>query len=682
MSSAVTQPPRWAQRERSPPSRASTPEEAAWLVAIPCALLMLAAIVLLGPPLAEVLLPPPGITFFPELMFVPEPTEQARFMIALLGPVVLSAAVLLASRRPMRLTPRAEAVSRAVQWLPLAVLALAIAGQYLEYDVWIHSRRYFTPATLVVAVGVAGLLTAALWRHERIERIARALRETPRRRRLVLAAAVLYALVWLLTSFNTEGSIGRTHLAVSDNFPYWIDEVFAPLDGAFPLADFHAQYGQLFPTAVAGVMALAGTSFGVYAATMTACIFAALIAMYATLRRLAGSSLVALGLFMPFVAVGFFKEQGTLDDRYGPSNLFSLFPIRYGGPFILAWLLIRHLDGQRPFSRRPLFFLAGLIVVNTPEFGMPCLGATLAAFAWTLRPPSLRAIARLAGDAALGVGAAVATVVLLTLALAGEFPRFAQASEFTVIYGRGGFAMLPMPTLGFHLAIYVTFVAAVGVATVRAIKGAADRRMTAMLCWIGIFGLGASGYFAGRSHAEVLINTFSPWAFAIALLLLLTVRAIARRPVPRPTPAEVAVMICFGLMVCSLAQTPTPWSQISRLTNPTAEPIMKPVAEAAYIDARTYDGEEVAILAPLGHRIAYELGLDNAFPYANLGSVPAIQQWETIVEVLHEREIQKVYFPTRRVAEEQLDYLLEHGYEISDVNYAAKILELRRVSGA
>ena len=59
--------------------------------------MLVAAIVLLGPPLGELLFPTPNIAFWPTatptLAIRPEPTEQARFLIALAGPVALSGLV-------------------------------------------------------------------------------------------------------------------------------------------------------------------------------------------------------------------------------------------------------------------------------------------------------------------------------------------------------------------------------------------------------------------------------------------------------------------------------------------------------------------------------------------------------------------------------------------------------------
>ncbi|HMJ02947.1 MAG TPA: hypothetical protein VK506_08390 [Conexibacter sp.] len=57
------------------------PTDLAWLLAVPCALVVLAAMLVLGPPLGRLLFPPQSIEFWDTglgtLAVRPEPTEQA-----------------------------------------------------------------------------------------------------------------------------------------------------------------------------------------------------------------------------------------------------------------------------------------------------------------------------------------------------------------------------------------------------------------------------------------------------------------------------------------------------------------------------------------------------------------------------------------------------------------------------
>src|SRR6185369_7854456 len=149
------------------------------------------------------------------------------------------------------------------------------------------------------------------------ERARAALREGPRRRAGALALAALFGFLWLSSAFNTDGTIELANPSVVDNIAFWSDEAFALLGGHAPLVDFHAQYGHLWAYVAAGGMAV-----------------------------------------------------GPLEDRYGPANLFSLFPIRYAGPYVLLWLVVRRVRRGTTGTPVALFALAGLVAINNLEFGL------------------------------------------------------------------------------------------------------------------------------------------------------------------------------------------------------------------------------------------------------------------------------------------------------------------------
>ena len=97
------------------------------------------------------------------------------------------------------------------------------------------------------------------------------------------------------------------------------------------------------------------------------------------------------------------------------------------------------------------------------------------------------------------------------------------------------------------------------------------------------------------------------------------------------TLAELACLFAFGLLVCSVAQVPTPWSQIAKLQR-TGDALYRHPLGEPFIAAHTRPGEAVAILSLLGHRSAYNLGIVNVTPYAGgAGSMPTIGQvYETL----------------------------------------------------
>jgi hypothetical protein len=655
----------------APAARGLESAQIAWLAALPCALLTVLVVALLGPPLGHAFFEPGGETFWPRVPVRVEPVEHGRYVLALLGPAALAAAILLGARR----APRAgDALARALvlgaQVALLAFVALCFLAQNdvvlgTTHPAW-QRARYFTVPTLVVAALVPLLAVVLLRRDDIAARVAALVRETGARRAAALGIAVLFTALWLLTAITTDGSIANTNLDVGIHLLWSLAEPFAILNGRTPLVDFHAQYGQLLPYAPAAAMAAFGTTIAVYTVTMAAASGIVLLGVYALLRRVTRSALLALALYAPVLATGFFMRHGPLADRFGPANLFPLWPIRYGGPYLLAWLLVRHVDGAAP--RRPslLFLVAGLALINNPDFGVPALAALVVALALTRPPRSRRALGRLLAEAAGGLLAAVALVALLTLVRAGALPHLGGALEFSRLYGVDGWALLPLPRLGLYLVVYLTFAAAIGTAAVRRARREPDGTLTAALAWSGVFGLCAGAYFAGRSHPQVLIDLFSPWALSLVLLTIAAGRALAARGWRAPAPAELAVLFGFGLLVCSLAQTPTPWSQLDRIRDDAPEPVFKQATAAAFVAQHTRPHEPVAILIPLGHRIAYDTGRDDVSPYASSESMPTRQQLARTIAVLRRAGGDKLFVSTYFTVGEALVAMQQAGFAVGD----------------
>ncbi len=619
---------------------------------MPCALLTLTAILLVAPALGDLLFPSTTYDFWPEVLpeIRPEPAEHAAFLLALAGALTPSIAVAATRLRPLPLAPAAR--RRPVLLAQAAVcafLGLALVAQRaIDFDASYTldtTRRYvyFTWTTIAVAALSGTAVGLLLSRPSLRARLARLAAETQGRRLGALLVAAAFTALWLLTAINVDSSVGHANPTVRELLPWSMAETWSILGGQTPLVDFHAQYGQLWPYLVAATMALVGTGLGVYTTGMATIGAVALLAVFAVFRRVARSSTAALALFLPFVASGFFMQRGPLENRYGASNLFSLFPVRYAGPYLLAWLLSRHLDRRWPQRTSVVLLFAGLVALNNPEFGLPALGATVGACLWAQPPRNWRAVRRLAVQLVAGLLGALAVVASITLLRSGSLPQYGLLFEFSRLYGVSGWAMLPMPRLGFHLVIFATFVAALTVATVRAASRDDDVVLTALLAWSGIFGLGAGSYYVGRSHPEVLISLFSAWTFALALLSVVVVRALSARRSGRPQIAELAVLFAMGLAACSIAQTPTPWSQLERIGNDTPVPAFRDNRMTDFIAQNTTDGEHVAILSPAGHRVAYDLGLTNVSPYASIESIVTRHQMADTLAALRAARGTKVF---------------------------------------
>jgi hypothetical protein len=638
--------------ERRARARALTTDDVAWIAAIPAVALGALAVILLGPPLGRALLSPDPIRFFElfEEEVRPEPVEQARYLLAVAVPLLLAAGALLVGRRPTRsasivsdgLVTVAQALLAAFAVICLLQQHALLGPLYPTYGPQPRLIDYFTNRTIVVAA--LGALAAVLAiRHQPTwRRLVAWTRDTPVRTLAAGAVALLLLVIWLSPGINAEDTIRAAHFQILYHLQFTMDETFAVLDHRSPLVDYAAQYSSLWPYPLAAAMSLLGATVGVWVSLALLLTGLGMLGIYDVLRRAAHSAIVGLLLFAPLLAVSFTRIHGTEAKRYSFANYFGTFPLRYAGPCLLAWLVARYLGGDRPRARWPLFLAAGLVVLNNSDVGSGAAAATFVALLWAGGRPTWSSVGRLAGAAAAGFAAAFALVSLLTLARAGALPDLGLLMRFSRLFGLYGFAMFPMPRLGVHFAIYATFVGALAVATVRAVQAEPDRLLTGMLAWSAVFGFGAGAYFVGGSGPDNLPAVFFPWAFALALLLIPAVRAIRTASPRRPPVAAAACLLFFGVMVCSLAQTPTPWGQLDRLGR-TAPPILARPHGQAFVAAHTHPGERVAILGLLGHRIGYDVGVVNVSPYSNSLVIATPQQLDETLALLRAEGGSKVF---------------------------------------
>lgn len=135
---------------------------------------------------------------------------------------------------------------------------------------------------------------------------------------------------------------------------------------------------------------------------------------------------------------------------------------------------------------------------------------------------------------------------------------------------------------------------------------------------------------------------FPAWAFCLVLLTLVAARGIAAQAGRLPSPAHIVCLVGFGVLVCSLAQTPTPWSQISRVQKDSRLAFAVPRGEA-FVAARTEPGEPVALLTTLGHRLAVKIGVVDVTPYTGEDSMPTLEQLQETVDLLREAGGHKLF---------------------------------------
>lgn len=668
-------------------ARALTPAEIAWILLIPLALATLAAMMALGPSLGEAIVGSTSDALWPpgwwEAQGAPEPVDQGRYVLAVLAPLLLAAAVLAGTRSKLRLPAAAiRVLVLAGQSAVLIVVAVAVIGQHRQPS----QPPFFGVGALAAAAALTAVAVVALRREAVAGAVARLVRETTTRRAVCLALALLFATIWMLEAVTTDPLVedrGQMNWTLTD--------VFAVINGRTPLVDYHVLYAKLIPYPTALVLQVFGTTALVFTTFMALLNVVTLGMVYATFRRIARSSLLALGLFVPFVAMSDIEQNLATP---------AMWPMRYGGAYLLAWLTVRHIAGRSPQRTWILFFVAVLLTINNLEFGLAALLASVTALLIAEPVRSARRTLALAGNAAGGALAAIAAVSLFTLARAGELPDPALLTEWPRIFTSLGWFSMPMASASLHLAVYATFVAAIGVAAVRSIRAADDILLTSMLAWSGVFGLVAGSYFIGRSDHLKLAAMFSAWSFALVLLTIAAVRALAQRDWRRPTLAELLVLFGFGLAAGSISQISLPNEEIARLTAARPDPVYRADAER-FVGARTRPGEKVVILLPESFRIAHELGLTNVAPYVSQNAIVTRSQFQTLVDAARREHVRAIFMPEPggrladeiEAAPEQVLGLRAAGFRVTARRHAAAgvdtnfrdggfMLELTRTSSA
>ena len=175
-----------------------------------------------------------------------------------------------------------------------------------------------------------------------------------------------------------------------------------------------------------------------------------------------------------------------------------------------------------------------------------------------------------------------------------------------------------MPALGLHIALYITFVAAILTAAVRFAQRREDRTLTAMLAYAGVFGLLAGSYFAGRSLPWQLMLLFPTWGLALALLTWTVLGSLAaerRESLRRMVVPALATLVGFGVMIASIATISPPWDEVERLSHSGASEADNAETQR-FVEQRTEPGESVLVLATgADHRLAERAGVANVSPF-------------------------------------------------------------------
>jgi hypothetical protein len=667
-------------------------EDIAWVGLWPISLALIAAIIWLAPPLSH-LYPGPAQDLFPvaESVAKPEPLEQTRVLLALIAPFALAAFVLLGSP-----DSRDRRFDRAVIALQLAAVGLIAWGVVEQEDGPFIAvpEDYFKPLLITVPILVAGVLigfalaltAVALRRADRLDRVGSLALGWPG---IAVAAAVLLTALWLLPAVVTDATLSPGPPIASSHIPVQAGDYFAVANGRTPLVDYVPQYVSLLPLAAAPLLEAFDLSFTSFSVLMAGLSLIALLALFGVLLEVTERPLVALALYLPLLAFGLIPwNQNGADWDYNAAY-YGVFPGRYLGPFILAFLCALAVRRRR-LPGWLLFLAAGLVVLNNAEFGLPAVIALFVALVVGAdRSRTLgQTVRTLAPQALVGFAAALVLTSLVTLVRAGELPDLGLLTFYGERFARDGYGLVPMPTLGFHIAMYLTYVAAILVAAVRYAQSRPGSVLTAMLAYAGTFGLLTSTYFAGRSLPWQLMLLFPVWGLTLALLTWVAAQSFgftaANRASSRSLVPSLAVLCGFGVMVAAIATFPPPWRQVERLSESGVAAYDSRDVQR-YIEDRTNPGEKILFIGTYtDHRLAERAGVVNVSPWNYALSLFSERDVLRALDAL-EREggsevfvYRGAFFPTIDPLSDAMAVMQAHGYRQVTTSEDDRLVVLER----
>lgn len=674
-----------------------SPGDAVWIGVIPATVVLLAALIWLAPPLSE-LFPEPTHHGFPSIRFLvkPEPLELTRYLLAIAIPFLLAGWLYWRYRRGAgeeRGARGSSAAGYAVIAVQAAGLVFLLVCFWKQRDAPLYwtaslerSPGIFSAWSWIGAVAFAcGALAIALgFGRERLAGIGRRVRQAADRKAVGLIAAVVLTVLWLLPSVLTEESLAHVDPHLLLYLPNVFGEYAAAVNGLTPYVDFISTYSFLLPVITAPAFGQLGVTVTTFTVVMVALSAVAFLAIYGLLVNSVGRRDIALGLYVAVLGIGLLPYLQHGVQRFG-AYTYGVMPSRYLGPLIVGYLCTTRLRHSR-WGRIAIFLAAGLTLLNNAEFGMGCFAAALIAL-WVGRGAvagGWRSAAGLALEALAGLGAAVFLLTIGTLVRASSPPDLGDLFYFSKVFGREGYALLPMATLGLHIVLFASFAAAVLVAAVRSLTGAANKTTTVALAWAGCFGLFTGGYFVGESIPGALFSLFPVWGLAIALLAVVAFQSLERTQA-NPTARRRAVLPTFaalmvlGLMVTGVFKFPMPWTQFDRILASGPKPL-DVSRQAAFVDARTQPGDSVTILTTLGHKVANRAGVKNVLPFNHPFNVKTFEQMDLAFERHLEAGATKV-FVGPHVQREISAYLGAHGMRMTAVDPVTLISEWEAAPG-
>ena len=294
------------------------------------------------------------------------------------------------------------------------------------------------------------------------------------------------------------------------HFIYTSNELLAPAAGLYPLSNFVATYNNLlgFPIAPFVRMFPAQTMSILVGYLLFLQLFC--LSVPALVSRIAGRWKLVLPMtLIPVMLVTSANSNGNAQHTY-----FQSFPMRSAVPSLLlvalVWIVSRP-SGLGKLASVSLGALAGLAVVNNPDFGAPA--AVAGVVAMVLCQPTLVPRVRNLVFAALG-GVSSLIVLWAVYGLFGQTLKPGFFFQFTRMVSSGGYMKAAMPIGGIPIVLVTGFClgCAFGVYAVRRAHQVRERKMLAsasFLLFSSIWGLLSYIYYAGRSYTSTSLGGHS-----------------------------------------------------------------------------------------------------------------------------------------------------------------------------
>ncbi len=629
-----------------------------------------------------------GLDFLSEADLRPEPGEQRAYLLLLLAPLGLAAAVLLFAHGSDKLRPGRVYGGAAVAALcgQALLIVLVLVSLWRQREIYSYFASW--QIGLSASLGVLALLVVVAAPLRTVRRALCGCRLLAAKTRLpaavVATVVVLITAAYTSTTVYNDDNIARSPFETWYHLAFTAEEITTVFSGRTPLVDFVPQYVSLLPYLAWPFLQVAGVSVATLTLFFAVLTGIGLLSVFASFWRVTGSAALAAVLYLPLLSITFYPAIRDGVELHSLGTYYAVLPMRYFFPLLLTALVAFLAPRAKEWRAAVLLGgTAGAGLVNNIEFGIVALGAVVVAVfvgALSAGPTTRRWQAAFGAELRLLVGVLLAVLIFVlgTLVRSGSLPDFSQSLYFSRQFAASGFYMLPLPgPLGMHLVVYLTGAAALVMALVCAVRrsvrpGAGGAGGLALLAYSSVFGLGAGSYYVGRSHPLVLIAVFCAWALCSAMLtveVLGRLRGLAgdRFPVRllRAIPAG-AVVAQFALIATTLSGADVLAGQPSRLIASGAPRIFAALDMRAFLRDCAVPGERVMLLHPLGNWISADAGVANYFPYNNPDAVITQQQVAEVAAALGENDVTSVFagpFATSAQATALSAALVAAGYE-------------------